>query len=594
MWPMLLLALAAEGDTARPPIVHYRIEARVDEATHVLTGRARLRYTHRAAQPLDRLVFHQYLNAFRPHSLWARRELAFGQTRFQDLGPEDHAFERLRAVRLDGQEVRVRYPYAPDSTVVVVPLPRPLRTGETVVVDLDWQARLATVPRRQGRAGRHYDWAHWYPRIAVFDGRAWQARPHLPQGEFNGEFASYDVTLEVAADQVLGATGVPVEGDPGWGVTDPALLGRTAYPSAPAEPLGLLAASPPPGFKRVRWRAERVHHFTWSMRPDFVHEGALLRSPARPPAALHVLYQRGDTAWPGQALERARRALAWLEARFGPYGWPQLTLVHRLESGGTEFPMLVMNGSASEGLIVHELTHQWFHGMLANNEWREGWLDEGLTTFVTNWYFEDQGADPRAVWGRTLAALRQREQQGATEPVAWPGARFRDYATYTAMTYSKAAVVLRMLRHLVGPDAFARALRLYVDRHRFGHVDEGDLREAFARATGRRWDAFFDAWLHSTAQLRLRLVEATTAPRPDGRWRTRVVLVREGIAMPVDVAVGAARVRADGPGPELVVEVTTPQRPERVVVDPDEVLLTPEREGFEAPVRLAAPQAPRP
>jgi len=592
---MLLAALGApDGDTARPPAVAYRIEARVDETTHVLVGRARLRYTHRAARPLDRLIFHQYLNAFRPHSLWARRELAFGLSRFQDLGPDDHAFERLRAVRVDGQPATVRYPYAPDSTVVEVRLPRPLRTGETAVVDLDWEARLATVPRRQGRAGRHYDWAHWYPRIAVFDGCAWQARPHLPQGEFNGEFAGYDVTLEVAADQVLAATGVPVEGDPGWGIDDPALLARGAYPPTPAEPLGLLGPAPAPGAKRVRWRAERVHHFAWSMRPDFVHEGALLRSPARPPVALHVLYQRGDTAWPHQALERAQRALAWLEAKLGPYGWPQLTVVHRLESGGTEFPMLVMNGSASEGLIVHELTHQWFHGMLANNEWREGWLDEGLTTFVTNWYSEDHGADPRAVWSRTLEALRQRERQGQTEPVAWPGARFRDYATYSAMTYGKAAAVLRMLRHLVGPEAFARALRLYATRHRFAHVDEGDLRAAFAQATGRRWDWFFDAWLHSTAQPRLRVVEATTERRPDGRWRTRVVIERQGIAMPVDVAVGPTRVRADEPGERLVIEALTPTPPERVVLDPDEVLLTPERDGFEARVRRQEEAAPRP
>ena len=85
----------------------------------------------------------------------------------------------------------------------------------TVTLRLDWTARLATVPRRQGRMGRHFDWAHWYPRIAAFKNGRWETQALLPQGEFFGEFGSYDVTLEVADDQVLGATGVPVEGDPG-------------------------------------------------------------------------------------------------------------------------------------------------------------------------------------------------------------------------------------------------------------------------------------------------------------------------------------------------------------------------------------------
>ncbi|MCH8145662.1 MAG: hypothetical protein IIA55_13175 [Gemmatimonadetes bacterium] len=83
-------------------------------------------------------------------------------------------------------------------------------------LSVQWQARPSTLPRRQGRRGRRYDFAQWYPRVVVYDRGGWQDHPLYPAGEFYGEFATYDVTFDVAEDQVVGSTGVPVEGDPGW------------------------------------------------------------------------------------------------------------------------------------------------------------------------------------------------------------------------------------------------------------------------------------------------------------------------------------------------------------------------------------------
>lgn len=562
---------AAPDTTAARPGVEYRIEATLDERTDVLTGRARLRYTNRAARAVDTLYFHQHLNAFRPHSAWARRELQFGQRRFQDLGPDEHAFERLTRVEVGGRPVQPVYPGAPDSTVVAIPLPAPLATGESVELRLDWQARLSTTPRRQGRRGRHYDWAHWYPRIAVHKDDGWHYQTLLPQGEFWGEFARYDVTLDVAADQVLGATGVPVEGDPGWERARAAgeiHYRRDAYPAQAAEPLGLLDAAPAAGRKRVRWRADDVIHFAWAADPDFVYEGGLWRD-----IAVHVLYQREAAGeWAGAALERTFRALAWTDSIFGRYAYPQITNLHRIEPGGTEFPMLIMDGSASEGLIVHEIVHQYLHAILANNEWRDGWLDEGLTSFVSSWYAEARGQT--GVWERTLAAARERERTGQTQPVALPGAEFRDFATYQAMTYTKASLVFRMLRELVGEPAMVRILRTYYEQNRLQHVDEPALRRAVAQATGQDYGWFFDQWLHTTATLDYGIADARTRRLPDGRWATQVEVVRLGEAwMPVELQVGEAVRRLDSRARRQTVEVITRERPREAILDPRDVLL---------------------
>ncbi len=555
---LLLAVLAAAGLRAAAPDttafrqgVSYRIEARLDDSAQVLHGRARLRYANHAPVALDTLYVHQYLNAFRPNSLWAKREAEFGEFRFQNLGPGEWGYERFTRVAVAGQRIEPVYPLSPDSTVAAIPLPSPLEPGDSVVVDMDWDARPSVVPRRQGRRGRHYDFAQWYPRIAAYDRHGWEWHPLLPQGEFYGEFASWDVTLDVAADQVIGATGVPANGDPGWAaaaVADPAgdtvAEAADAYPAPEPESLGLLASSAADGRKRVRWRAEDVHHFAWSADPAYIYEAgtAARTGPGGSGSILiHVLYQPGDTSWAGgKALDRSRTALDWLQGVLGPYPYPQITNVHRIERGATEFPMLVMNGGASQGTITHEFAHQWMMGILASNEWKEAWLDEGFASFLTNWFWEEH--DRPDIWLRSLRDLAEREAAGRTQPVDTPAADFVDFSTYNAMSYTKGSVVLYMLRQLIGEDAFRKGLLRYSLDNRFRHVEEEDLRHAMERASGQDLGWFFHEWLHTTAQLDYGIGDAVIVHLPDGRWLTRVEVLRQGGAwMPVTLQVNDVR-----------------------------------------------------
>src|SRR5256886_925165 len=213
---LFLLLLARDTPGYWQQQVAYRITASLNEQTGVLTGRERISYVNRSSATLRDFYVHQYLNAFRPGSRWAAADSAEGRDRFQHLAEPDYAFERITAATLGGREVRPDYPYAPDSTVAHWSLARALVPGDSLVVEVEWQARLSTLPRRQGRRGRRFDFAQWYPKVVVYDKYGWEDHPLYPAGEFYGEFASYDVTLDLPEDQVIGATGVPVEGDPGW------------------------------------------------------------------------------------------------------------------------------------------------------------------------------------------------------------------------------------------------------------------------------------------------------------------------------------------------------------------------------------------
>jgi hypothetical protein len=577
----LLLAATATAsaappaaDSARSPQrVAWHIEARLDDQAEVLSGRLRLHYGNNARQRLDTLWFHLHLNAFRPNSAWARRELQFGLRRFQDLTADEHAFERVHAITVGGTAVAPVYPLAPDSTVMAVPLPRPLLPGDSVAVDMEWTARPSTLPRRQGRSGRHFDFAHWYPRIAVHDSAGWQVQPLLPQGEFFGEFGSYDVLLDVAADQVIGATGVPVSGDPGWeGAaarpgTHP-LYRRDVFGAPAWVPLGLVSDDAAPGRKLVRWRAEDVHHFAWSTSPDYIYEGGEYRG-----TAVHVLYRPGDDDWAdGVVVRRTEDALAFFDTIFGSFAWPQLTNVHRIEGGGTEFPMMMMNGSPSVGLILHETGHNYVQGILANNEWRDGWLDEGFVSFLTNWAHERAG---RPVgWARDMEAIVQWERAGFSQPIGMPGAAFRDQQTYNAMTYTKAALVFRMLHWLMGEDAFLAGLRTFYADNRLQHVTEADLRAAMGahHAGGVAW--FFDQWIHTTGTLDYRIGELSARQAADGGWISRVEVIRDGdIFMPVDLRVGGVRQRLESRERRQVVEIRLSERPVEAALDPDRILI---------------------
>jgi len=209
--------------------------------------------------------------------------------------------------------------------------------------------------------------------------------------------------------------------------------------------------------------------------------------------------------------------------------------------------------------------------MLANNEWREGWLDEGFQSFIDGWAAEEGGAD---TWQPSMHAIRQLEAMGRTQPIATPGAEFADPEIYSQMTYTKPSLVLRMLRELVGDDIMREILREYFRRNALSHVSEQDLREVVDEVTGKSYDWFFDQWVHTTATLDFAVANARTERTSDGRWRTVATIRREGEAwMPVEVAVDGERVDLTGREREQTVEVITPSRPQAVVVDPEEVLL---------------------
>jgi len=565
MLPLLLLLAGASPDTTGywQQQVAYVITASLDEPSGVLSGHVRISYVNRSPATLHDFYVHQYLNAFRPGSRWAAADSAEGRVRFQHLQDPDYAFERITQSTLGAPD----YPYAPDSTVAHWRLPRPLVPGDSMVVEISWRARPSTLPRRQGRRGRRFDFAQWYPKVVVYDKYGWEDHPLYPGGEFYGEFATYDVALDLAADQVVGATGVPVEGDPGWqraavgaGAGGAIDYQRNWYGRSGAA-CGPVAA----GRKCVRFRAEQVHHFAFSLNPDYRYEEGRYKD-----VVVRVLYQPGDSAtWgKGIAVGRTAAALAWLDSLYGKFAWPQITNVHRIEGGGTEFPMMVMNGSAGLGLIVHEVGHNYTMGVLANNEWREGWLDEGFTSFQTGWFFERHGAG--SAYESVEPEILSWDMERWSEPTSMVSERYRDFATYNTMIYSKAQLFYEQLRYVVGDEAMRRILREYYARWKLKHVDEDAFREVAEEVSGMNLHWLFAQWLHGTPMIDYRFKRAERRRLADGRWLTAVTIERLGDGwMPIEIGDRDTIYARSSGEPEVErVQFLTTRKPGRLKLDP--------------------------
>jgi hypothetical protein len=577
---LLALQQPAPSDPTAPywqQHVAYEIGATLDEPSGVLSGTERIRYHNNSPDTLTAFALHLHLNAFRPGSRWADTDSAEGRRRFNDLRDPDFAFNHVRDVRIMGVPAEPTYPYAPDSTVVRFALSGPLAPGDSMVVELAWDARPSTVPRRQGRQGRRFDFAQWYPKVVVYDRFGWEENPLVPSGEFYGEFGSYLVDLDVADDQVIGATGVPVCGDPGWARVNqnperPVNYQRDYYGAR--TPTGEACGGAAPGRKRLRWYAEDVHHFALSLNPAYLYEEGRFGD-----AVVRVLYQRvNQAAWRGVAVERTEEALAWLDRIFGKFAWPQLTNVDRIEpGGGTEEPMLILNDSPDLGLIVHEAGHNYVQGILANNEWREAWLDEGFSNFQAGWMFEMLGR-PSSV-GRSEATILELDLDQYSEAVGLPAAAFQENSVYYRMTYTRGELFFHQLRYVVGDEVMLRILRTYYDRWKLKHVDEAAFQAVAEEVSGLDLSDLFAQWLHTTelydyAVGRVRTRGGAPGQRGSGAgWVTRVEVVRKSPGrIPVEVFVIGERdtavVRSEGVAEREWVEVATESRPRAILLDP--------------------------
>lgn len=580
---LLLMAVQAAGpDSGRgwQQDASYRITATLDESARLLHGQLELRYRNRSPDTLRSVVLQLDLNAYRSGSRWASSDTARNRARLDRQTASAFGFTHVREVRIGGLPVQLSWPFAPDSTSTILTLPEAVAPGDSVVVTMAWESRPSTAPGVVGQRGRQFDFPAPFPRLAAYGRRGWVDHPRLPGAERSGEFASYLLTLDVPVDQVMGGTGVPLCGDPGWESArfppaGPVTYQRDWYQSFRDPAAALVAtdssacAPTMPGRKTIIWYAEDVPDFGLAMSPDFRYEeGDLFQRPVR------ALYRSGEEAHWGAGFVTGwtESAIAWLDQVFGRSPWPQATVVEGLDAPSAGVPMLSIAARPSRGEILRLLGHTWLAEVIGIDGWSESWLDNGLTNFQLAWYFQALGE--RGGYERLERTVLDWDLDGLSRPVALPRDQFRDPATAAAMVNQRGALFFYQMRTFVGGDATMRAiLRAWYDRYRLRRAEGDDFLALTASVSGTDLTPLSTQWLHGTALYDYALDGVQIVPGGEGGWRTTIDVRRRAAGLfPVDAGVSFGKsvqlARARDTGVEQRLEIATPVRPTRVTLDP--------------------------
>ena len=321
---LLCPAPPARAGSRVPAVASYRIEATWDEERKTLAGRETVFFVNRTAREFPDVLLHLYLNGFRN----TRSTLSRGLP--PPSGSDDFGACELKRVALhDGTDLTRRVSFSPpgagnpdDRTLARIPLPRPVRPGETLVLEVDFESRL---PRGVLRTGWKDDFVfagQWFPKLAKATERGWRGRPFHPSTEFFADFGDYDVTL-LLPGEVRGKV---------------AVTGRVVEETADEA-----------GRVRVRARAEDVHDFAFSFSPRFEVKREIVAPKGQPKVEVLLFLQPDHRRSRERYLRATREGLALLGAWLTPYPYPVLTIVDPPAGSGAEameYPTLFTVGSS--------------------------------------------------------------------------------------------------------------------------------------------------------------------------------------------------------------------------------------------------------
>lgn len=498
--------------------VHYNIKASLNDSSDIVTGNEELIYWNNSPYDISHVYFHLYNNAQNKDSylsdLYKNNDykLKFGKYRSQGLGT------KVEKISLEGQVLNTEL----DNTILKVYLPKPLKSGESVTLNIDFKTyfdREAIRNRMKSFntfGNKHYNLIHWYPRITVIDSKfAWNTDQHMDH-ELYGDFGSFYAEITLPNNYVADGTGTLINE---LEVLPDTLRKKLDLSNFLKKPYN----SPPSEIIKRDGTTK-----TWKFSALNVHDFALTADPT---------YRIGETNWNGVrciALVQEPHAAGWYNAsnyiakvlevnsyNIGPYHYPKMIVADAEE--GTETPMLALCGGFDPGyrsLLIHEMTHNWFMGMLGSNETYRAFLDEGFTQFYTGdtYQFIDGAIEleipssskyvrrfqnPSRVLDNEIYnsymnnyVVKNEEVTLNTHSDDFNGG-IRHGGGYSQV-YTKTAAMLKNLEYVLGRALFDKAMQHYFNKWKFCHPYPEDFRSSIIMYTGIDLNWFFDQWLETT------------------------------------------------------------------------------------------------
>ena len=576
--------------------VDYKIEASLDTLNHRITGKERITYRNNSPDVLRYIWMQLDQNLMsKEHSRTYQTTGALPQSippaarRFLNVDPFDGGFNITRVQVVDGAGKRQNMDYRINNTIMKVQLLQPLQPGGTVVFEVDWNHVVPDDGRgakEKTKFGWHYVNAQWYPRVSVYDDvNGWQTDQFLGRGEFYLEFGNFDVSLTVPWNVIVDATGTlqnPIETltaeqrnrlAQAYQVTD--LVKNSPVFIIKPEEVGKPSSRPKTsGTITWRYKAENVRDFAWVASRVYVWDAAGYQySPSEKPIALHSLYLKESMPlWDKVSTRAIWQTMETYGEMSLKYPYPKAVNVNGPPTvGGMEYPMLAFcagrpnaEGKFTEvqerGLIsvtIHEVGHNWFPMIIASDERKWTWQDEGVNSFVQ--YYAEQAYAKRfggTPFGEQFKTGIYPSRRGPAKNIV---PYMRDADQVPIMThsdlihkdfgnngYAKPATALVMLRdHIVGPKAFDEAFREYSQKWAFRHPMPWDFFRTIEDGAGEDLSYFWRGWFYTPHTNDQAITEVKSQKAADlvgddkrGQHYWRITIENKGkMVMPVQLGI---------------------------------------------------------
>ncbi|MFD2942582.1 M1 family metallopeptidase [Flavobacterium notoginsengisoli] len=518
----------------------YKMEVSMDVKNYQYKGKQELVYTNNSPDTLKKVFYHLFPNAFQPGSEMDARlhfikdpdgrmvnktKDANGkdvkQSRIETLKPNEIGFLKITNFKQDGAVAQTRV----SGTILEVTLVKPILPNSKTTFTLDFDGQVPVQVRRSGRnnsEGIELSMSQWYPKLAEFDFEGWHADPYIAR-EFHGVWGNFDVKITIDKEYTIGGSGyLQDKNSIGHGYEDAGVT--VVYPKKA---------------KTLTWHfiAPNVHDFTWAADKDYAHD--IVKGPND--VDLHFFYKNTPkVAENWKQLEPLMvKVMDYYNNRVGQYPYKQYSFIQGGD-GGMEYAMctLMLGNGTLEGILgtaTHELGHSWFQHILASNESKHPWMDEGFTTYIEDSALNELKGDKKEVnpFKGNYNAYYNLVNSGKEQPQTTHGDRYEENRPYSISSYIKGSIFLSQLEYVIGKENVDATLKRYFNDFKFKHPTPNDIKRTAERVSGAELDWYLTDWAQTTNTIDYGIKDVA-----DNAGKTTISLERIGrMPMPIDLKV---------------------------------------------------------
>jgi hypothetical protein len=505
--------------------VDYQINVSLDDAEHELSGDITIEYTNNSPDALPFIWMHLWPNAYKNgKTALAKQQYRDGELFMFYAMDKSLGFIDQLDFQINGTKAEWSY-HSEHIDIAKITLAQPLAPGASLTITTPFHVKLPSGNiSRLGHIDQSYQITQWYPKPAVYDRDGWHEMPYLNQGEFYSEYGSFDVSITLPKNYVVGATGDLVDGEEELAFLN-ALdiqtrasteIDSNAFPASSEE------------FKTLRYKQNKVHDFAWfaDKRWRVLKDEVVLPHSGEIVTTWSMFTPENGELWQ-KSPEYLKDAIHYYSLWNGDYPYKQVTAVDGTISagGGMEYPNVTVIGNSGtalglETVIIHEVGHNWFYGILGSNERTNAWMDEGINSFNETRYFRVKYNDSLTFGSGILSpnwlerlelntlSYRMRDEyaylisarNGIDQPMQCHSDSLSSI-NYGTITYKKTAVAFDHLKGYLGDEGFDKAMQAYFEAWKFKHPSPNDLREAVEKSTGKDLSWFFDDVINTNGKI---------------------------------------------------------------------------------------------